>query len=162
MKTALLLISLIALPCSAQVRTFSIDARPVGGMLSLGWRAQPGTYIGLGIGGGTDELGKTLRPRNEQAYHDFEQFLHLDLFLRLKQRASLDIDIGLRGGLGGVRECTASDCLPGAFAGVYAGVFVGSARWKVGTRVIAARVVESSSLRDNVVHWDLITLRWTR
>jgi hypothetical protein len=162
MKRSLLLLTLVALPCSAQVRTFSVDARPVGGMISLGWRASPGTYIGLGLGAGSDELGYTLRPTDEAEYHDFEQYLHLDLFLRRKPTPRWDIDVGLRGGVGEVRECRASDCLPGAFAGAYVGVFFGSARWKLGTSLIGARVVMSSSDRDNVVHWQVITLRWTR
>ena len=162
MKRSLLLLTLVALPCSAQVRTFSIDAHPIGGMISLGWRAATTTYIGLGIGGGTDEFGYTLRPRDKEAYRDFGQYLHLDLFVRHKPRTRLDFDVGLRGGIGEVRECRSSDCLPGAFAGVYAGVFAGSARWKLGTRLIAARVVQSSDQRDNVVHWEVLTLRYTR
>jgi hypothetical protein len=161
MKTALLLLALVALPCSGQVRTFSVDARPVGGMISLGWRAEPGTYIGLGLGGGSDELGHTFRPRDEQTYRDFGQYLHLDLFVRHKPRSRYDLEAGLRGGIGEVRECRASDCLPGVFAGAYVGIFAGSARWKLGTRFIAARVVQPS-YRDNVLHWELITLRYTR
>ena len=132
----------------------------MGGMISLGWRAVPGTYIGLGLGAGTDELGQTLRPRDKQLYHDFEQYLHLDLFLRHKPRPRFDFDLGLRGGFGEVRNCDGCD-LPAAFAGVYGSVFVGSARWKLGTGLIAARVVDGSS-RDNVVHWEVITLRYTR
>jgi hypothetical protein len=162
MKRSLLLLALVALPCSAQVRTFSIDARPIGATITLGWRAAAQTYIGLGLGGGTDELGITLRPRDKEFYRDFGDYLHLDLFVRHKPRSRFDFDFGLRGGIGEVRDCRSSDCLPGVFAGAYAGVFAGSARWKLGTRLIAARVVQSSDERDNVVHWEVITLRYTR
>jgi hypothetical protein len=161
MKRLLLLLALAATPCLAQVRTFSIDGRPLGGMISLGWRANPGTYIGLGLGGGSDELGVTVRPRNSEDYRDFGQYLHLDLFVRHKPSARLDLDVGLRGGIGEIRECRASDCLPGVFAGAYAGVFFGSAHWKLGTRIIGARVTEPA-FGDNVIHWEVITLRWTR
>src|SRR6185503_2482872 len=151
MKRSLLLLTLVSLPCSAQARTFAVDARPVGAMISLGWRAQERTYIGVGLGAGTDEFGHTLRPRDDQDYHDLEQLLNLDLFVRYKPRSRFDLDVGLRGGIGEVRNCSASDCLPGVFAGAYVGAFVGSARWKLGTRLVVARVVEAS-YRDNVVH----------
>jgi hypothetical protein len=161
MKKALLIVALVAQPCAAQARTFSVDARPVGGVISLGWRAAPMTYIGLGVGIGTDELGYTLRPRDDDAYHDFEQYLHLDLFVRRKPRSSVDLEAGLRAGVGEVRECRASDCLPGLFGGAYVGVFVGSARWKLGTKLVAAHVAEAS-YRDDVVHWEVISLRYSR
>ena len=161
MKRLLCVLGLVALPCSAQVRTFAIDVRPIGGLISLGWRAAPQKYIGIGLGAGTDEFGYTLRPRDDQDFHDLEQLLYLDLFFRYKPQARFDIDVGLRGGVGEVRACSASDCLPGVFAGGYVGVFAGSARWKLGTRIVAARVIEAS-YRDNVVHWELISLRYSR
>jgi hypothetical protein len=127
----------------------------------MGWRAAPATYVGLGIGIGPNTLSHTARPTDERYYHDFEQLLHLDLFARKKPSRRVDIDVGARAGIGEVRACSASDCLPGGYLGAFAAVFVGSVRWKLGTRLIGARVWEAR-YRDDVIHWEVVSLRYSR
>lgn len=160
MRFALILF-LTAASAGAQVRNFTIDAHPIGAELAMGWRAAPATYIGLGLGIFPNTLSNTVRPSDRQDFHDFEQLLFLDLFGRRKPSARVDVDVGVRTGIGGVRACQASDCLPGGYIGAFAAVFIGSARWKLGTRFIGARVWEAR-YRDDILHWEIISLRYSR
>jgi hypothetical protein len=161
MKFVLILLAVMPAPAAAQSRNFTIDLQPVGGTLTMTWRVADRAYMGLGLGGGTDEFGHTLRPTGAELFHDLEQILHLDFVGRYKPTARIDVDAGGRLGFGGVRECRASDCLPGGYAGVFAGVFMGSRRWKLGTRILAATVYETPN-RDNVLHWEILNVRYSR
>jgi hypothetical protein len=56
---------LLPIAVAAQAaREFTLDFRPFAGMAAFAWRTAPGTYLGIGLGGGIDELDRTLaRPR---------------------------------------------------------------------------------------------------
>ena len=152
----------LLLPAAAAAqgaREFTFDFRPFAGMVAYAWRTAPGTYIGIGLGGGIDELDKTLSPDSEsEAFHKFEQLAHASMFVRRKAGTHWDLDLGARLGIGDVRECLASDCWPGWFAGAYASAFFGGSRWKVGPRLVWARVNDSDQ-SDNVLYLEILTGR---
>lgn len=137
----------------------TIDARPFGASIGFAQRVTNGVYLGLAAGGGVDALDRTFAPDPaEQAYRAFEQVAHLTAFLRQKPSEHFDVDLGLRLGIGGVRECTASDCWPGAFVGLTAGAFWGSDRFKIGPRALWALARESGE-SNPVFYAELLTLR---
>jgi hypothetical protein len=151
---------LVASPLGAQRSSeFTLDLRPFGG--SVGWaqRVTDGVYLGLAAGGGVDALDRTFAPDpSAEAYRAFEQIVHVNAFLRQKPAPWADVDLGLRLGIGGVRECTASDCWPGAFVGMTAGAFFGSRTVKIGPRVLWALARESG--QSSPVFWaELLTVR---
>jgi len=152
----------LARPVAAQKSSeWALDVRPFGAMLSLGIGVRDGVLIGAAIGGGIDVLDRTLAPDPaEEAYHSFEQLAHLNVFLRQKPTRSLDLDLGLRVGVGGVRECAASDCWPGAFAGLYASAFWGTNRIKLGPRVLWA-LARDHGTSDPVLYAELLSVRFT-
>jgi hypothetical protein len=138
---------------------FTIDARPFGASIGFAQRVTNGVYLGLAAGGGVDALDRTFAPDPaEQAYRSFEQIAHITAFLRQKPSTHFDVDLGLRLGIGGVRECTSSDCWPGAFVGLTAGAFWGSDRIKVGPRALWALARESGE-SNPVFYAEILTLR---
>jgi hypothetical protein len=149
-------------PLTAQTSPeWSLDVRPFGAILSLAAGVRDGVLIGAAIGGGIDVLDRTLAPDPAEAvYHSFEQLVHLNVFLRQKPTQSLDLDLGLRVGVGGVRECLATDCWPGAFAGLYGSVFWGTSRIKLGPRVLWALARERGT-SDPVLYAELLSIRFT-
>ena len=80
-------------------------------------------------------------------------------FLRRKAGTHWDFDVGARTGIGEVRSCAVSDCWPGWFLGGYANVFWGGSHWKVGPRMIVARVFDNGGVSDTVVHLEILTGR---
>ena len=60
--------------------------------------------------------------------------------------------------MGDVRACLVSDCWPGWFAGAYVGAFWGGSRWKVGPRLLWARVSDDSN-NDSVLYLEVLTGR---
>ena len=159
--TLLLLQLLLPSALSAQSRhEFTLDFRPFAGMAAYAWQLSPGTYFGLGLGGGIDELDVTLTPNTDgQDFHKFEDLAHANAFVRRKAGTHWDFDLGARVGIGDVRECMVSDCFPGWFLGGYANVFWGGSRWKVGPRIIIARVFDNDGNNDTVVHLEILTGR---
>lgn len=153
-------IVMVAAPAAAQRSSeFTLDLRPFGGSVGFAQRVTPGVYLGLAVGGGVDALDRTLAPDPAaEAYRAFEQIVHVNAFLRQKPSPHFDIDLGLRLGVGGVRECTASDCWPGAFVGMTAGAFWGSDRIKVGPRFLWALARESGE-SNPVLYAELLTVR---
>lgn len=138
---------------------FTLDLRPFGGSVGFAQRISDGVYLGLSAGGGVDALDRTFAPDPAaEAYRAFEQIVHVNAFLRQKPSEHFDVDLGLRLGIGGVRECTASDCWPGAFVGMTAGAFWGSDRVKVGPRLLWALARESGE-SSPVVYAELLTVR---
>lgn len=153
-------ILLSAVPLHAQrTSEFTLDLRPFGGSVGFAQRVTDGVFLGLSAGGGVDALDRTFAPDpSAEAYRAFEQIVHVNAFLRQKPARWADVDLGLRLGIGGVRECTASDCWPGAFVGMTAGAFFGSRTIKVGPRVLWALARESG--QSNPVFWaELLTVR---
>jgi hypothetical protein len=149
-----------ATPASAQrASVFEMEIRPFGGAFSFAQRVGQGIYLGVAVGGGIDWLDRTLAPDPaEEAYHAFEQLAHVSAFMRQKPSSRIDFDLGIRVGIGGVRECTASDCWPGAFAGLYGAAFWGTDRFKVGPRVLWA-LARDGDQSDPVLYAELITVR---
>jgi hypothetical protein len=161
--TLLLLLLLLPSALSAQGRhEFTLDFRPFAGLAAYAWQLSPGTYFGLGLGGGIDELDFTLVPFeggvSNDEFHQFEEIAHASAFVRRKAGTHWDFDVGARAGIGEVRSCMVSDCLPGWFFGGYANVFWGSSRWKVGPRIIVAQVHDDDN-GDTVVHLEILTGR---
>jgi hypothetical protein len=152
----------MARPAAAQGRSeWALDLRPFGATLGLGVAIREGLLIGVAAGGGIDFLDRTLAPDPaEERYHAFEQLVHLNVFMRQKPARTVDLDLGLRVGVGGVRECLASDCWPGAFAGLYASAFWGTSRVKVGPRVLWA-LARDDGTSDPVLYTELLSLRLT-
>jgi len=137
----------------------TLDVRPFGASIGFARRAIPGVYFGIAAGGGIDWLDRTFAPDpTDQAYHAFEQVGHISAFLRQKPTESIDLDLGIRIGMGGVRECVPDDCRPGAFVGLTAGAFWGSTRVKIGPRVLWALAREAGQ-SNPVVYAELLTLR---
>ena len=139
---------------------FTLDLRPFGGSIGFAQRITPGVMLGVAAGGGIDALDRTIAPDPaQQAYRAFEQIVHVSAFLRQTPTPRMDIDLGMRLGIGGVRECDVSDCRPGAFFGLSAAAFWGSDRIKVGPRLLWALARESGQ-SNPVLYAELITLRF--
>src|SRR5262245_29505808 len=150
-----LLLLLLPAALSAQSKNeFTLDFRPFAGMAAYAWQLSPGTLFGLGAGGGIDELDFTIVPFEGGAsggkFHQFEEILHASAFVRRKAGVHWDFDLGARVGIGVVRECVVSDCWPGWFLGGYANAFWGGSHWKVGPRIIVARVFDNGGVSDTV------------
>ncbi len=153
-------ISLPAAPARAQrTSEFTLDLRPFGASFGFAQSITPGILLGIAAGGGVDVLDRTFAPDpTDQAYRAFEQLVHVNAFLRQKPSSHVDLDLGLRLGVGGVRECAASDCSPGAFVGLTAAVFWGSDNVKIGPRMLWALARESGQ-SNPVFYAELLTLR---
>jgi hypothetical protein len=150
----------IPVPCRAQGTELALDFRPFSGVLSIAWPTGSLVSAGLAIGGGIDELDRTLQPDTDaEEFSPLLQLVHAGVFARKSSRR-VDIDLGLRAGVGSVRECFSSDCWPGLYTGVYANVFWGSERVKVGPRLLWA-VVRESGHSDAVLHLEILTGRIT-
>jgi hypothetical protein len=156
-----LLLSTAGVSAQTPDRELALDFRPFAGALSIAWRTSDAWSIGLALGGGIDELDRTLVPDTDDPdYHAFEQYLHAAVFARHKPSQRIDLDVGLRGGFADVRTCGASDCWPGLYAGAYAGAFWGGRRWKLGPRLLVGRVYEHP-YSDTVVYMEILTGRFS-
>jgi hypothetical protein len=164
MRIAICLILLVAgrsIPARAQqpVREFTLDVQPFAATLILASRLRPAIYLGVGVGGGINYLDRTFGPDTEGGtYHNLEQLLHANVFFRFKPADFVDLDFGPRAGIGGVQECTVSDCWPGLYLALQAGAFWGNRRWKVGPRLLLAHVSESNQT-ETVIHLEFLTAR---
>src|SRR5687767_14213162 len=153
-----------AASASAQTsaRELHLDFRPFARQLGLAWRVAQQWSAGIAVGGGIDELDRTLQPDTDSdEYHPLEQLANLNSFVRYKPSSRVDVDGGLRLGIGDVRNCFASDCWPGWLAGAYVGVSWGGKRWKVGPRLLFATVHETGDRKDDVVYVEILTGRFS-
>lgn len=151
----LLLLAAAAAPgLSAQERPtprseFTLDVTPIRGTVGYARALSPTRLAGLEVGFGAPQVDRTLNPgdgpdpRTTQDDPDFEEYLHLAAFLRMRPRSAFEVDTGLRVGVADLWECTASDCWPALWAGAYLQPMVGGRRWKVGTRLMAGWVGDS-------------------
>ncbi len=148
-------------PVAAQTANeFGMEVRPFGAAVSLAHRLFPGVFLGLAAGGGVDVLDRTLAPNTRQeSYHSFQQLAHVSAFLRQKPNDRLDVDLGIRAGVGGVRACGNSDCWPGGFVGLYGAAFWGTPRFKIGPRLLWA-MARNGGWNDPVLYAELITVRF--
>ena len=166
MRSALVtLLFLVPVMANAQTaaREFTVDLRPFSATLSLAWRAAPATYLGIGLGGGIDEFDRTLSPDPESRdFTTLEQLLHVNAFVRQKPSAKLDLDLGARAGIGGVRRCYVSDCWPGLYFGICASAMWGGRHFKLGPSLFWVRVREiDGGNTDGVLHLEILTGRWS-
>jgi len=147
-------------PVAAQRSSeLAIDLRPFGGSVSYAQALNPGLFLGLALGAGMDRLDRTIAPDPAtEEFHAFEQLAYVSAFMRQKPSGRFDLDLGLRLGVGGVRECGASDCWPGSFVGLYGSAFWGSRRLKVGPRVMWAMARENGR-SDAIFYAELLTVR---
>jgi hypothetical protein len=153
--TALLLFLPLAAPgLSAQERAtarneFTFDVTPIRGTMGYARALSPTRLAGLEVGFGAPQVDRTLHPPDGPDPEtttddpDFEEFLHLGAFLRVRPRSAFEVDTGLRVGVADLWECTASDCWPSLFAGAYLQPMLGGQRWKVGARLVAGWIGES-------------------
>jgi hypothetical protein len=130
---------LAALPVQAQRPQFSLEANPFHGTVGIGWTTASGNVVGVDAGFGFAQLDHTLVPSDE----DLEDFLHLGVFMRSPASNPFLFDARIQIGLAELRGC--SGCLPGFMAATSGGVFWGSRRVKVGTRVLAGAQKDSKN-----------------
>jgi hypothetical protein len=145
-------------PAAAQRRQVTIDLRPIAGAVAYAWPVAPGRLLGVEAGFGFPQVEQTLTPRGE-GFGDFEEYLHLAMFLRLVRSERVEGDVGLRASVADVTTCQTSDCLPGLFGGAYASAFYGRRRVKVGAMVMAGRATEPGGRGATVVNVSPLVLR---
>ena len=143
---------------AAQDRQVTIDLRPIAATGGYAWRVAPARHVGVEAGFGFPQLEQTLAPRGPR-YHDFEEILHLGLFMRLAPTERVEGDVGVRVAVADVTSCDSSDCLPGLFGGAYASAFYGRRRVKVGALVEAGRATEPGGRAATVVNVSPLILR---
>jgi hypothetical protein len=161
---SVLLLLTLPVVCHAQGTELALDFRPFSGVLSIAWPTGSSFSAGLALGGGIDELDRTLHPDTDsQTFTTLLQLAHVGAFVRKSVSSHIDADLGLRAGIGSVRECGSSDCWPGLYTGMYANLFWGSERVKVGPRLLWA-VVRESGHSDSVLYLEILTgrisVRW--
>lgn len=145
---------LLCSPLSAQRNEVDLEARPFSG--SLTWLF--GNW-GVGAGGGIEELNRTLSPDTEKPeYSKLESLIYAQALHRWRASDRLELDLGVRAGVGDVRECTASDCWPGTYVGVYIAPMWGSRRFKIGPRFLSG-VSRYGEHRDAFVYVEILTAR---
>lgn len=168
-RAALVLLAALALavPAEAQQRReLSLDFRPwAAGSLAYLWDANDeGTRAwGIAVGGGIDALDRTLVPDPDSPrFTTFKQFLHAGGLHRWRVRR-WDLDVGGRVGISELRSCSASDCWPGTYAGVYFAPMWGGRVLKLGPRLLTG-VAREDGHTDAVVYVEVLTgrlaLRW--
>lgn len=165
---ALALLLLGAGSAGAQTkRELDLDFRPwAAGTLAFLWSYGEGDAraVGISAGGGIDALDRTLVPDTDSPRFDtFYQLLHVGALHRWRPGDRWDLDVGVRLGFGDVRECTASDCWPGTYLGLYVAPMWGGRHFKIGPRIMtaASRYVDHT---DFVVYTEIlngrVALRW--
>lgn len=129
----------------AQSRELTVEARLLGGAVGYARSVAERTLLGVELGAGLPKLDLTVHPGSDSAPGnvEFEEYLHLAVFFRLRPSPRTDVDAGVRAGVADLYECTASDCWPASSVGAYVQPMWGGGRFKVGARVVAALVGES-------------------
>lgn len=141
--TALTLLLLVSSPLPAQRNQVTVEASVLRGTLGYARRLAPSAYAGVEAGFGFPQLDRTLRPAESSEFDpDFQEYLHLGVFVRYAPSPHLEVDTGMRGSIADMWECGASDCWPNAFAGVYLQPMVGWRRLKFGPRLVAGSLSE--------------------
>ena len=139
----------------AQTHEVDVDVIPVTGSLTYAWQHAAGRYWGVLAGIGWDEFGITVKPdQDDPGFHELEQILFIGGMHRWRT-ARLDIDVGVRLGLGDVR--TTGD-LPSPYYAVYGSALWGGRRVRIGPRLFVARVHDTGNA-DTSLHLDVVTAR---
>jgi hypothetical protein len=129
----------------AQENEVTIEASVVRGAVGYARHSSPTTLLGIEAGFGFPQIDLTLTPTDEdpEGEPEFEEYLHVALFARLKPSGRFEVDAGVRGSIADVWACTASDCWPALFGGAYVQPMIGGTRFKVGARLTAGWIAES-------------------
>ena len=143
---------------AAQRRQVTVDLRPVAATVGYAWPVAPKRLVGVEGGFGFPQLEQTLAPRGD-GFRDFEEYLHLGLFVRLVPSERVEGDVGVRVSVADVTGCDTSDCLPGLFGGAYASAFYGRRRLKVGALVEVGRATEPGGRGAAVVNVSPLIVR---
>lgn len=132
-------------PAAAQGHEITLEASILGGAAGYARSVTEQALIGLQLGAGLPQVDLTLHPGSETGTGsvDLEEYLYLAAFVRLELNGRTDLDLGIRGGVADLYECTNNDCWPASFVGAYLQPMWGGARWKVGARLVAVLVGES-------------------
>ena len=155
---ALLLVS--ARAAAQDDRQVTLDLRPIAATVGYAWRVAPARLVGVEAGFGFPQIEQTITPRGG-GFRDFEEILHLGLFVRFVPNARVESDLGLRVSVADVTSCDSSDCLPGLFGGAYVSAFYGRRRLKVGALLEAGRATKPGRPGATVVNVSPLILRLT-
>lgn len=129
---------LALLPASARAqRQLSLEANPFHGTIGYGWTTSPGWLLGVEVGIGFPQIDLTLAP----AGGSFLDFAHIGLFARSRPAGPLAFDGRFQLGLAELDGC--SGCVPGAFAALSGGAFIGGRNVKVGPRLTAGFIKDN-------------------
>jgi hypothetical protein len=88
------LLLLGARAAAAQDRQVTVDLRPIAATVGYAWRVAPQRLVGLEAGFGFPQIEQTLAPRGE-GFQDFEEYLHLSLFVRFVRSERVESDVGV-------------------------------------------------------------------
>jgi hypothetical protein len=154
------LVLLGARAAAAQDRQITVDLRPIAATVGYARRVAPARLVGFEAGFGFPQIEQTLAPRGE-GFRDFEEYLHLSLFVRFVRSERVESDVGVRVSVADVTSCDASDCLPGLFGGAYASAFYGRRRLKVGALVATGRARAPGGRGSTVVNVSPLIVRLT-
>ena len=144
LSCAAALLLLCSSPALAQGHEATLEGSFVRGAVGYARDVRPDVMAGIEVGFGFPQLDRTLRPeQNDQGGPDFEEYLHVGLFVRLARSEHLEVDVGLRGAVADLYECGSSDCLPVLFGGAYVQPMVGWRRLKFGPRLTAGWIRET-------------------
>ena len=152
------LVLLGARAAAAQDRQITVDLRPIAATVGYARRVAPARLVGFEAGFGFPQIEQTLAPRGE-GFRDFEEYLHLSLFVRFVRSERVESDVGVRVSVADVTSCDASDCLPGLFGGAYASAFYGRRRLKVGALVATGRARAPGGRGSTVVNVSPLIVR---
>jgi hypothetical protein len=137
-------------PLWGQGRELTVEASVLRGAVGYAWQTAPRLLWGIEAGFGFPQIDQTLTPVDpDDGDPDFEEYLHAALFTRLRPSPRFEIDAGVRGSLGDLWSCTASDCWPAPFGGAYIQPMVGGTRFKVGVRLTAGWIGETEGSSDS-------------
>jgi hypothetical protein len=131
-------------PVAAQRQEVTLEASVLRGAVGYARHTAPRTLIGIEIGFGFPQIDRTLTPRkdDETGEPDFEEYLHIGLFVRHRIGSRFDVDTGLRGSIADLWSCSSSDCWPALFGGAYIQPMLGWDRVKLGMRLTAGWIGE--------------------
>lgn len=142
--TSLLFVIAAATPLVAQRNEVALEASFVRGALGYARHQSPSVLLGIEIGFGFPQLDQTLSPAqgpNDEG-PDFEEYLHIAPFVRIKRGEHFEVDAGLRASIADLYPCGASDCWPAIFGGAYLQPMVGWRRIKIGARLTGGVIAE--------------------
>lgn len=134
----------------------TIDVQPIAGSIAYAAPVAGGVRWLVEGGFGFPQIDRTIEPDSA----DMLEIVYLATGARFRPTAYTDVDVGIRASIADLRECDASDCLPGVFGGGYASAFVGIERVKVGARIMGGLYGETGTGPTKVIHVTPLILRF--